>query len=752
MCKKKQVYVLAIALMAIFFSGGEAFAQLNCYSTCRWDQANDPFTSGGYTIQSGSSVGQEFTPTTSFLDLVEMKMNAQTASSGQAFVRIRSASITGTILGVSDTVSITVSGSPISLRRFSFSQPVPLASSATHVLEVVHTGGVGSLGVFLTGSGGNTYAGGRAIYNGAPIAGDDFWFREGGIIAIEELDQANDSYASGGYTIQSGSSVGQEFTPTTSSLDVVELKMNTQTGSSGQAFVRIRSASITGTILGVSDTVLVTVTGSPLSLRRFSFSQPVPLASSATHVLEVVHTGGVGSLGVMLTGSGGNTYAGGRAIYNGAPIAGDDFWFREGGRIAIEELDQANDSYASGGYTIQSGSSVGQEFTPTTSSLDVVELKMNTQTGSPLSLRRFSFSQPVPLASSATHVLEVVHTGGVGSLGVMLTGSGGNTYAGGRAIYNGAPIAGDDFWFREGGRIAIDALDQANDSYASGGYTIQSGSSVGQEFTPTASSLDVVELKMNTQTGSSGQAFVRIRSASITGTILGVSDTVSVTVTGSPLSLRRFSFSQPVPLASSATHVLEVVHTGGVGSLGVLLTGSGGNTYAGGRAIYNGAPIAGDDFWFREGRTPVDKHCTLTADKYHLSLSVANSQTMTIDAGVVNAGKNYWLFTGFAASGDVPGVVMAPGVVIPLNQPDPLTSFVIGITQLGGGAPTFAGWKSTLDGAGKATPSLNTFGPTPTPLGITLHHAALVYTANGCGVGCDTFQLATNWVPMTTAP
>ncbi len=155
-----------------------------------------------------------------------------------------------------------------------------------------------------------------------------------------------------------------------------------------------------------------------------------------------------------------------------------------------------------------------------------------------------------------------------------------------------------------------------------------------------------------------------------------------------------------------------------------------------------------------EGRVLVISFASrsLTADEHLLSLSVANSQTMTIDAGVANAGANYWLFTGFAASGDTPGVTMAPGVVIPLNQPDPLTSFVIGLTQLGGGAPTFAGWKSTLDGFGKAFPSLNTFGPTPAPLGITLHHAALVYTADGCGVGCDTFQLATNWVPMTTTP
>ncbi len=143
---------------------------------------------------------------------------------------------------------------------------------------------------------------------------------------------------------------------------------------------------------------------------------------------------------------------------------------------------------------------------------------------------------------------------------------------------------------------------------------------------------------------------------------------------------------------------------------------------------------------------------SLTADKHLLSIGVANSQTMTIDGGVANALKNYWLFTGFAASGDTPGVTVAPGVVIPLNQPDPLTSFVISLTQGGGGAPTFVGWKGLLDGAGKASPSLNTSGPVPVAVGVTLHHAALVYTADGCGLGCDTFQLATNWVPMTTMP
>ncbi len=142
---------------------------------------------------------------------------------------------------------------------------------------------------------------------------------------------------------------------------------------------------------------------------------------------------------------------------------------------------------------------------------------------------------------------------------------------------------------------------------------------------------------------------------------------------------------------------------------------------------------------------------SLSTDTHVMSVGVASSQNLSIDAGVGNAFANYWVFTNFALSGNSPGVTMTPGVVIPLNS-DVLTSFVISLTQLGGGGPTFAGWKGTLNAAGKASASLNTFGPVPVLVGDTLNHAALIYTANGCGLGCDTFQMATNWVPMTTVP
>ncbi len=141
---------------------------------------------------------------------------------------------------------------------------------------------------------------------------------------------------------------------------------------------------------------------------------------------------------------------------------------------------------------------------------------------------------------------------------------------------------------------------------------------------------------------------------------------------------------------------------------------------------------------------------TVDVDTMSVSAPGVQVQNLTIDAGVSNAFANYWVFTNFAVSGNCPGVTVAPGVVIPLNS-DVLTSFVISLTQLGGGAPTFNNWKGTLNGSGKAFPFLQTTGPVPgVAIGDTIHHAALIYTANGCGAGCDIMHMATNWVPTTT--
>ncbi len=141
----------------------------------------------------------------------------------------------------------------------------------------------------------------------------------------------------------------------------------------------------------------------------------------------------------------------------------------------------------------------------------------------------------------------------------------------------------------------------------------------------------------------------------------------------------------------------------------------------------------------------------LAADTHLMSVSTASVQNLSLDAGVENALKIYWIFTNFGVSGNSPGVTFAPGVTVPLN-PDALTLFLSDLTYLGGGPPHFVGWRGFLDASGKANATLQTLSPVTVPAGITINHAALVYTEDGCGPGCFTFQLATNAVPMTTVP
>ncbi len=135
----------------------------------------------------------------------------------------------------------------------------------------------------------------------------------------------------------------------------------------------------------------------------------------------------------------------------------------------------------------------------------------------------------------------------------------------------------------------------------------------------------------------------------------------------------------------------------------------------------------------------------LKRDVHAISVAAGGTQNLTLNAGVGNALRNYWLFTNFAASGNSPGVNMAPGVNIPLN-PDVLTDFVIGITQLGGGAPTIVNWKGTLDASGIGSAALSAPGPIPVPAGISIFNAYLVYD------NLDKYYLGSNPVRLRFVP
>ena len=62
---------------------------------------------------------------------------------------------------------------------------------------------------------------------------------------------------------------------------------------------------------------------------------------------------------------------------------------------------------------------------------------------------------------------------------------------------------------------------------------------------------------------------------------------------------------------------------------------------------------------------------------------------------------------------------------------------------------------ATLDGSGLATASFNfggIAGGDPSLVGFTFRHAALIFSPDGCGAGCDVFHTSTNNVKLTTQP
>ncbi len=117
----------------------------------------------------------------------------------------------------------------------------------------------------------------------------------------------------------------------------------------------------------------------------------------------------------------------------------------------------------------------------------------------------------------------------------------------------------------------------------------------------------------------------------------------------------------------------------------------------------------------------------LKRDVHGVSVTTGGTQNLSLNAGVAHGLRKYWIFDNDAVSGTAPGVTMAPGVNIPLN-PDVFTDFVISQTHLGGGVPTFVGWKGSLDIGGKAQAAiLVSIINDPAVVGVSIFHSYLVY-------------------------
>lgn len=134
----------------------------------------------------------------------------------------------------------------------------------------------------------------------------------------------------------------------------------------------------------------------------------------------------------------------------------------------------------------------------------------------------------------------------------------------------------------------------------------------------------------------------------------------------------------------------------------------------GGGALALGAPPyqPGED-WV----VLIDKPGDFTGDVGSLSVSSGGSQVLTLDAGVQNANRTYWILG--SNSGTSPGFRLGT-VPLPLNL-DRYTRFTF---RLGGSNPMLQGFRGTLDSNGRATAVFTAPPGFLTGLtGTSLHHA-----------------------------
>lgn len=144
---------------------------------------------------------------------------------------------------------------------------------------------------------------------------------------------------------------------------------------------------------------------------------------------------------------------------------------------------------------------------------------------------------------------------------------------------------------------ASDLVDQANDSeIPSVGWVIAGYSPVGQEFVPTLSEIDFVELFVENWSSSNPASIeVVLRVDTVDGVILG--ETPAVSVSPGYTGVIRCAFASTVSIEAGSRHVLLVRDN----SLSGTYLFDTSDLYSSGRLILDGQPFDTEDAWFREG-------------------------------------------------------------------------------------------------------------------------------------------------------
>lgn len=141
-----------------------------------WDQFHQPKVMSGYSVSFYQPIGQEFLPSYTQIDVVDLYLMASiTNDSTQVCVRLRHDTIDGPVVGTSDVVTLRQTRDGVV--RFTFAPPAPTTPNERHVIEVVFVGGAQN--TMLGGGDTDGYAPGRPVLSGQFLMPHDFWFRTG---------------------------------------------------------------------------------------------------------------------------------------------------------------------------------------------------------------------------------------------------------------------------------------------------------------------------------------------------------------------------------------------------------------------------------------------------------------------------------------------------------------------------------------------------------------------------------------------
>ena len=138
---------------------------------------------------------------------------------------------------------------------------------------------------------------------------------------------------------------------------------------------------------------------------------------------------------------------------------------------------------------------------------------------------------------------------------------------------------------------------QATNFLEGGGLITDANQPIGQSFTPSLSAVNFITLNLYDARPSSagGSVYVNLRSNSITGPILGISDVITMAYNNG--GEKTFLFPSDIPLIPGTMYFFQPILLPGSDEWGTAIS----QGYAGGTAFVNGVPVTGSHFWFREG-------------------------------------------------------------------------------------------------------------------------------------------------------